>query len=298
MNSKHLLVAAFFLTFTLFIGCDDDNPSGPSNKSTTTNPSEILGNYVPIQEIDSYTEEGETDIDTSNYDPQNPDEIMAISDTSLIVYSNNYSNTDVFFIQINTGQTVENALINGDELPPNSVCKISKNGDTLTLNISASEDGYSMNLMLKYVIYTGEIIPSTWPSITAPPTNTAELSNGNNTGTIDTNNTEDWYSFKAAKGATYTFLTSGNIDPYITLYTIFESNDQIAMVKFNDDFDPTLNAKITWTSTLSGNCYLQLEAFDEGDYGLSFTSSRILSKPFSLSELKYQKALKGIKTKK
>jgi hypothetical protein len=95
----------------------------------------------------------------------------------------------------------------------------------------------------------------------------------NEVHSIYTSDDEDWVSFSATSGYTYTIImtsSGGNdFDSYLYLYDDLEN-----IIDSNDDFDGTWS-QITWVCTGSGTYYVMAGPFggDTGDYRLQISES-------------------------
>ena len=259
-------IVAIFLSLFIFINCDkDDNPSGNDNAN-------LIGNWILVKEKETILENGViVEVDSTVYTIAESFILLAFTTNTVTSYYNEIDETTLeeFPYTASGGKmTIEGESID---------YKIT--GDMLIFTERYEEDSVIEIYDLFFDKYTGKIPPDGWPPI---PTDTIP----SNATTIPTNGTSlngtlvidgvDWYLFSAASGKTYVIETTGDIvDTYLRLYEV--TGNVLTMIASNDDGND-LNARISWSCSVSGTYYFSVRGYDdleEGDYGISVTSSRL-----------------------
>jgi hypothetical protein len=130
-----------------------------------------------------------------------------------------------------------------------------------------------------YERYTGSFPPSEWTTTIADdeyePDDDSTQAKSISVGTTQihtfSRHDNDWYSFSAVSGRSYTIETTGTMDTYLYLYDgsgagRISSNDDYYLDEMNN-----WNARIDWTSDSSGTYLVHARAYNQntncGSYG-------------------------------
>lgn len=276
-------IVVIFLSFFIFINCDKDNPSG-------SNDAKLIGSWILVKDKETEIENGVVVyIDSMIYTIDESYLLYVFSSSTLTAYSNDGDET--------TFQAVPYTASGGKITAEGESVDYIISGNMLILTARYEEDSLIYIYDAFFDKYTGNIPPDGWPPI---PTDTIP----SNATTIPTNGTSlngtlvidgvDWYLFTATSGKTYVIETTGDIvDTYLRLYEV--TGNVLTMIASNDDYND-LNARISWSCSSSGTYYFSVKAFDdmeEGDYGISVTSSR-----FSYKQGIFLPRIKQIKAKR
>ena len=133
-------------------------------------------------------------------------------------------------------------------------------GGQLVMHEVVSTDSGSNVVITRYSAYSGSIPPFTWPRLTTQRADQYESDNSYLDATPITPNgasqehsfypvgDEDWYSFNAVTGATYTVFTNAGFTRDVRLY---ESNGSLSVANVR-----TTDSTVIWNCSATGTYYI------------------------------------------
>lgn len=292
-------IISIILLSLLLIGC---------KKNVTSSTPTIIGNWIVLSSENVWTEYGETEYYTENFDQNNLTltPIIKISEDHLDICQNNPCSIDYdCYAAFITTTSSEIIIQDGDQITYHL------DGQSLVL-ISEYEDNddgdyyyYKNTITLKR--YDGDFPPDDWTSITSANDNYEPDNSVQSATNITTNGApqehillcgeEDWYEFPADSGTTYTIETSSDLDTYLKLY---DSSGNY--LDEDDDNGNDSNAKIHFYADVNGLYYFVVHAFEyddweTGPYDITVRTGLHKGATIGIIEKKSKKKKTGLKYK-
>lgn len=272
-----LAVATIFL-----ISCDKDDDVEKTVQS-------LIGKWYLYQEIETYSEGGDTETEEWTYDPSIDvgyfgAVLFEVTSESIIRYEYDSESIDGYYSETMTYEIVGDSIVfTYTDLKRSEEDKVKYYFDgNMLVFVDSYEDeyyDYSETYTQKFKQYKGELPPEEWSEGLTnddyEPDDTYLMANTIQIGSSQTHVTiageEDWFQFSATSGETYLIQVSAYMDNYMYLYdtdgqTLLvddDDNDSDIPVETVDGYNPV----ILWDCPESGTYYFKVTGYDESDEG-------------------------------